>query len=143
MSLFSPWTSQEGVTMHPDLRRIIAVEAHRRRTGRCPATVHALGTGESFAVEASPDGFHDLASGLRVRSEPAGIVLEDGSTVELRLDGDVFFSGRDAVSGEYFTGRAGGGASVTLYPTVGTDYFQYAMAGSRGEFYARAADAGA
>ena len=29
-------------------RRIIAIEAHRRRTGHCPTLIHALGTGETF-----------------------------------------------------------------------------------------------
>ena len=38
------------------------------------------------------------------------------------------FSGRDASSGEYFSGRCGGGASVTIYDATGVDYFQYAVA---------------
>jgi hypothetical protein len=112
--------------MRPEIRRIVAVEAHRRRTGRCPRLVHALGTGESFAIAPGPDGFTDLASGIVARAEPARIVLEGtGAAIAFALDGDVAFWGCDPTTGVRFTGRAGGGASVTVY--AGDDYFQYAM----------------
>lgn len=111
--------------MRPELRRIVAVEAHRRRSGACPRVIHALGTGESFAVVAATDGFTDVASGFAVRSEPARIVTPAGA-IAFALDGDVAFSGYDPDSRERFTGRAGGGASVTVYDARG-DFFQYAM----------------
>ena len=122
--------------MHPDLRRIVAVEVHRRRAGRCPFTVYAFDAGEVFAIEPRAGGFRDLASGLAVRSEPDRILLDDGGVVELRLEGDVGFSGRDLVSGERFTGRAGGGTSVTVYDARGEQFFPYGMAGPGGELSA-------
>ena len=112
--------------MTPDTRRIVAIEAHRRRTGHCPTRVYSLGTGEIFDVTPAADGFLDVATGLIVRSNGRQIKLPAGS-VDLDLVGDVFFEGRDQTSGEPFTGRAGGGASVTLYGSDGDDYFQYAM----------------
>jgi hypothetical protein len=114
--------------MQPEIRRIIAVDAHRRRIGRCPTLVHSLGTGESFAIEPTPDGFVDVQSGLRVRSEAARIVLPgDGAAIDIALDDDIAFSGYDPASGERFTGRAGGGSSVTVYDDRHADYFQYAV----------------
>lgn len=112
--------------MDPDTRRIAAVVAHRHRAGRCPLLVHALGTGESFAIEPLPDGFRDVASGQMVRPRPDGFAL-DGGEVDLRFTGDLDFEGRDGASGARFTGRAGGGASVTLYGRDPADYATYAM----------------
>lgn len=116
--------------MEPEIRRIIAVDAHRRRTGRCPTTIHSLGTGESFAVEPAADGFTDVASGLKVRSDPTHIMLQgDGAVIDLAFEeGNIVFSGHDSKSGENFTGRAGGGSSVTIYDADQTQYFQYAVA---------------
>jgi hypothetical protein len=111
--------------MRPALRRIVAVEAHRRRSGACPRVIHALGTGESFCVVARDDGFLDVDSGIVARSEPGRIVLPDGA-IAFALEGDVAFAGFDPESRERFTGRAGGGASVTIYDAKG-DWFQYAM----------------
>ncbi len=111
--------------MRPELRRIVAVEAHRRRSGAYPRVIHALGTGESFAVQAREDGFLDVESGIVVRSEPGRILLPDGA-IAFGLEGDVAFAGFDPDSRERFTGRAGGGASVTIYDQRG-DFFQYAM----------------
>jgi hypothetical protein len=108
----------------PDQRRIVAVEAHRRRSGRCPVRVHALGTGETFDIAPSPDGFLDVETGIAVRSNGDRIVLPSGP-IDLILVGDVFFEG--VANGEHFTGRAGGGASVTLYSDNPDDYFQYAV----------------
>lgn len=108
--------------MTPDQRRIVAVEAHRRRTGRCPIRVHSLGTGETFEIRPSDGGFLDVATGFVVRSNGSQINLPTGA-IELRLVGDVLLEGK--TGGEYFTGRAGGGSSVTLYE--GGDYFQYAV----------------
>ncbi|MFA6265584.1 MAG: hypothetical protein WC670_07720 [Pseudolabrys sp.] len=114
--------------MRPDLRRIVAVEAHRRRSGRCPVRVHSLGTGETFVIEPSPDGFIDVASGMTVRSRGSEIVLPDGSgPIELTLIGDVLFEGKEYPGGEPFFGRAGGGSSVTLYDRAQNDFFQYAL----------------
>lgn len=110
--------------MTPDLRRIVAVEAHRRRSGRCPVRVHSLGTGETFEIKPSADGFVDIATGLTVRSNGTQVALPTGA-IDLRLIGDVFFEG--AADGERFTGRAGGGSSVTLYDENRGDYFQYAV----------------
>lgn len=106
----------------PLLRRVIAVEAHRRRTGACPRLLHALGTGESFAIEPLADGFLDVESSLRVRDAEGGLRWPEGEAA-LVLEDDVAFSG--TASGLRFSGRAGGGSSVTLY--AGGDYWQYAV----------------
>ena len=111
--------------MRPERRRIVAVEAHRRRSGVLPRVIHALGTGESFRVAARDDGFLDVESGIEVRSEPGRILLPD-SAIAFGLEGDVAFAGFDPESRERFTGRAGGAASVTIYDAKG-DFFQYAM----------------
>jgi hypothetical protein len=112
--------------MRPELRRIIAAEAQRRRNGRCPAMMHSLGTGESFSFVAREDGFVDAASGIEVRSDADRILLPDGTAILFALDGDVGFAGYDPVSRERFTGRGAAGASVTIYDARG-DFFQYAM----------------
>jgi hypothetical protein len=115
--------------MQSDIRRIIVVEAHRLRSGRCPVLVHSLGTGESFDIRPTADGFVDVASGLTVRTSPGHILLSDSQgTIDLHLTGDVAFDGYDHVSNEAFSGRAGGGASVTVYDKDCADYFQYAVA---------------
>ena len=62
-----------------------------------------------------------------MRSEPARLLLPaDGTAIAFALEGDVAFAGYDPDSRECFTGRAGGGASVTVHDARG-DYFQYAM----------------
>lgn len=115
--------------MTPELRRIVAVEAHRRRSGRCPVRVHSLGTGETFEIRPTAVGFLDVASGLNVHVDGTRIVLPDGrGPIELTLIGDVGFDGVELTSNEPFSGRAGGGASVTLYDRNRDDYFQYAVA---------------
>lgn len=114
--------------MRPDLRRIVAVEAHRRRSGRIPSRVHSLGTGETFAIEPADDGFVDVATGMTIRNRGSAIVLPDGSEpIELTLIGDILFEGIERPGGEPFFGRAGGGSSVTLYDRTQNDYFQYAL----------------
>lgn len=115
--------------MQADVRRIIAVEAHRRRSGRCPVLVHSLGTGESFDIQPRPDGFLDVASGVAVRISGDRLLLpDDRRTIDLHLTGDIAFDGYDHTSDERFSGRAGGGASVTIYDSDRTNYFQYAVA---------------
>jgi hypothetical protein len=112
-----------------DVRRIIAVEAHRRRSGRCPVLVHSLGTGESFDIRPTPDGFVDIASGVAVRVSGERLLLsDDRRAVDLHLSGDIAFDGYDHISNERFSGRAGGGASVTIYDSEQVNYFQYAVA---------------
>jgi hypothetical protein len=119
--------------MQPEIRRIIAVDAHRRRTGRCPPMIHALGTGESFGIVSSPDGFTDIETGLRVRVDAARILLPGGlAPIEIVMAKDVTFSGFDPGSGERFTGRAGGGSSVTIYDSRQENYFQYAVVSDSG-----------
>jgi hypothetical protein len=114
--------------MQPELRRIVAVEAHRRRTGRCPVCLHSLGTGESFAIEATADGFVDVASGLKVCVDGDRIAVPSlHATIDFALIDDVGFAGYDHSSEEPFTGRAGGGVSVTLYSRDQRDFFQYAV----------------
>ena len=114
--------------MQPDLRRIVAVEAHRRRSGRCPVRVHSLGTGETFEIRPAVDGFTDVTSGMTVRIDGARMVLPDGrGPIELTLTGDVGFDGVERGSGEPFSGRAGGGTSVTLYDRDRNDFFQFAV----------------
>ena len=115
--------------MQSEIRRIIVVEAHRLQSGQCPIRIHSLGTGESFDIRPTADGFVDLASGLRVRTAPGHIQLPDlQGTIDLHLTGDVSFDGYDHVSNEPFSGRAGGGATVTVYDGDRIDYFQYAIA---------------
>jgi hypothetical protein len=115
--------------MLSEIRRIIAVEAHRRRSGQCPVRIYSLGTGETFDIDPTADGFVDLASGLAARVCGDGILLPDGQgVIDLRLTGDVGFEGYDHVSDEAFSGRAGGGASVTIYDREQTHFFQYAVA---------------
>jgi len=114
--------------MSPDLRRIVAVEAHRRRSGRCPVRVHSLGTGDTFEIKPAADGFLDVATGMTVCSNGHQLVLPNGrAPIDLTLVGDVLFEGLERGSGERFTGRAGGGSSVTLYEGGRDDYFQYAV----------------
>jgi hypothetical protein len=115
--------------MQPDIRRIVAVDAHRRKTGRCPTVIHSLGTGESFRIEPTAGGFIDLQSGRHVRCEADGIVLpESDATISTGFSGDIAFSGFDPLSRETFYGRAGGGTTVTVYDERMVDYFQYAVA---------------
>lgn len=115
--------------MQPEIRRIIAIDAYRRCTGGCPRTIHSLGTGETFGIEPAANGFTDLASGIRAVAEAERILVSGGAgPIETEFHTDTEFSGRDAGSGEYFSGRCGGGASVTIYDATGVDYFQYAVA---------------
>lgn len=111
--------------MRAELRRIVAVEAQRRRSGRVPRVVHALGTGETFRFAPREDGFLDVESGIEVRAEDGRILLPDGA-IAFALDGDVGFAGYDPATRERFTGRGAAGASVTVYDQRG-DFFQYAM----------------
>ncbi|HUZ67004.1 MAG TPA: hypothetical protein VMU56_04990 [Beijerinckiaceae bacterium] len=113
--------------MQPEIRRIIAVEAHRRRTGRCPSIVYSLGTGESFDIAQTIDGFIDVRSGVQAKSDGSRLVLTEGhGPVQLDLAGDVGFTGCDLDSNERFSGRAGGGATVTLYDDQQL-FFQFAV----------------
>ena len=115
--------------MQPDIRRIIAVDAHRRKSGRCPAIVHSLGTGETFAIEATEDGFIDKQSGIRAHVGENTISLPAvRGTIDIAVTAGLEFSGFDHVSGEVFSGIAGGGTSVTVYDSRRVDYFQYAVA---------------
>ena len=115
--------------MQSDIRRIVAVDAHRRKTGRCPTMIHSLGTVESFGIEPTADGFIDLQSGRPVRCVSDGIALpESDMTIGTGFSDDVAFSGFDPFSQEIFFGRAGGGATVTVYDERMVDYFQYAVA---------------
>jgi len=114
--------------MQPEIRRIVAVEAHRRRTGRCPVRVHSLGTGETFDIEPVDDGFVDVVSGLSVRIVGEQIVVASlRATIDLSLVDDVGFDGYDHLDDEPFSGRAGGGASVTLYSRGERNFYQYAV----------------
>jgi hypothetical protein len=114
--------------MLSEIRRIIAVEAHRRRSGHCPVRIYSLGTGETFDISPTANGFVDLTSGLAAQVSDERIYLpgSDG-LIDMRLTGDVTFDGYDHTSHEAFSGRAGGGASVTVYDQGQTNYFQYAV----------------
>ena len=95
--------------------------------------IHSLGSGESFGIAPMPDGFTDLASGTRVRVDARHILLPCGAApIEIALAGDIAFAGFDPASGERFTGRAGGGSSVTIYDRRQDEYFQYAVVGDSG-----------
>jgi hypothetical protein len=116
-----------------DIRRIIAVDAHRRRKGVCPPMIHALGTGETFRIAPTPDGFTDLETGIEVRVESGRILLSAGyAPIAISMGEDVGFEGFDANSGEYFSGRAGGGSSVTIYDDRQVHYSQYAVVNEHG-----------
>ncbi len=108
--------------MSPELRRIIAVRAHLAASGHLARIVHALGTGESFSMSLTRDGFRDDTSGLEANLDRGFSV--DGQEIVLTPVDNVLFDG--VAGATRFWGRAGGGASVTLH--VGDDWFQYAMA---------------
>ncbi len=91
--------------------------------------IHALGTGESFTIEATFYGFTDLETDLHVRTDGDRILLPETS-IEIRLGADVGFSATDFGSGETITGRAGGGSSVTIYDQ--DEYYQYAVVNEHG-----------
>ena len=61
--------------MPPEIRRIIAVEAHRRRSGHCPVRLYSLGTGETFEINPTADGFVDMTSGVSASTAEGRIVL--------------------------------------------------------------------
>jgi hypothetical protein len=116
--------------MRPELRRIVAVAAHRSVTGRCPVRIHSLGTGETSDIKEAGDGFLDMASGFNVRIDGGTITVPSlQAAIDLKFISDVGFDGYDHSSGEPFSGRAGGGVSVTLYDRGQNNYFQYAVAG--------------
>ncbi len=110
--------------MSPELRRIIAVAAHLRATGHLARVAHALGTGESFDIAPTHNGFRDDASGLEARLDQGFSV--DGQAIMLTPRDDVLFDVQ--IGSVRCWGRAGGGSSVTIY--VGDDHFQYALAGA-------------
>ena len=115
--------------MDPVVRRIVAVSAHAARTGRLPKLVCSLGNGEATDIRPTDDGFVETASGLAVRLAPPDLAIEGfREPLRLELEDDVFFAGYDPGSGERFTGRCGGGSSVTIYESASGDYFQYALA---------------
>ena len=118
--------------MRSEFRRIIAVDAHRRRSGVCPPMIHALGTGETFHIQPTPDGFTDLDTGLRVWVEPGRIIPAGATPISITMSEDVGFSGFEPNSGEHFSGRAGGGSTVTIYDNRLDDYFQYAVVNEQG-----------
>jgi hypothetical protein len=90
--------------------------------------VHSLGTGETFDIRPTTDGFVDVESGIAVKVADGQILLPElRETIDLQFTGDVAFDGFDHRSNEPFSGRAGGGASVTLYDSRRADYFQYAV----------------
>lgn len=115
--------------MSPEIRRIIVVDAHHRRTGRYPLVIHSMGTGESFDIAAGPDGFVDLASGVEARSGASAIdVAGHGQPITILGGDDVTLHGYEPGSAERFTARASGGVSVTLFTGAGPDAFQFAIA---------------
>ena len=117
------------MSMPPEIRRIIVVEAHRRRSGHCPVRLYSLGTGETFEINPTADGFVDMTSGVSASTAEGRIVLAGKrGAIDLHLTGDVAFDGYDHISDEAFTGRAGGGTSVTIYDRDQANYFQYAVA---------------
>jgi hypothetical protein len=114
--------------MPPEIRRIIVAEAHRRRSGHCPLRLYSLGTGETFEINPTADGFVDITSGVSASTADGRITLAGRQgAIDLQLTGDVAFDGYDHISDESFTGRAGGGASVTIYDRDQRNYYQYAV----------------
>jgi hypothetical protein len=114
--------------MQPEIRRIIAVEAHRRRSGRCPVRIISLGTGETFDIRPTAAGFLDVSSNMTVSTKDGCIVLPNADAIDLRMNEDVGFDGYDHSSKEPFSGRAGGGVSVTIYDSGGIHFYQYVVA---------------
>jgi hypothetical protein len=113
--------------MDSTLRRVVAVAAHLKRTGRCPLLIHSLGAGDSAKILPTSDGFVDLSSGAQVKMTSSGVAAPGlREAIALDLDGDVGFVGYDPKTGERFSGRCGGGASVTVYDER-SDFFQYAV----------------
>ncbi|WP_298107862.1 hypothetical protein [Bradyrhizobium sp.] len=114
--------------MTPEIRRIIVAEAHRRRSGHCPLRLYSLGTGETFEINPTADGFVDITSGASASTVDGRIVVGGRQgAIDLQMTGDIAFDGYDHISDEAFTGRAGGGASVTIYDRDQRNYFQYAV----------------
>ena len=72
---------------------------------------------------------YDMMTAIgKAQPDGASILLPDGrGPIELTLSGDIAFDGIERGSNERFSGRAGGGSSVTLYDRDGGDYFQYAV----------------
>lgn len=121
--------------MQADVRRIVAAKSHRRRAGRCPVILHSLGTGETFEIRPTADGFVDLTSNVAVQVCGDRISFQDGRRdVDLRVADDIALDGFDHNSNERFFVRAGGGASVTIYDQYHVDYFQYAVAAAGDRF---------
>ncbi len=90
--------------------------------------LYSLGTGETFEINPTAEGFVDIASGVSASTADGRIVLAGRrGAIDLRLNGDVAFDGYDHISDEVFTGHAGGGASVTIYDRDQQNYFQYAV----------------
>ena len=90
--------------------------------------LHSLGTGETFEIRPASDGFVDVTSGLTIQVSGNRITVPSlAAVVDFSLNGDVGFDGYDHDSAEHFSGRAGGGTSVTLYDGEGRNYFQYAV----------------
>ncbi len=110
--------------MTPLLRRLVAVEAHRRATGRIAVMLHSLGTGETFAIHPHPGaGFADETSGITARFGDGDVLEAHDHRIAITFHDRVLFDARDLTTGERASGRAGGGATVTLYE--GEDWFQY------------------
>ena len=79
--------------MQPEIRRIIAVEAHRRRTGRCPVRVHSLGTGETFDIQPADRRFlrRRHPASMSASTDEQILVPSIRATIDLSLEGDVGF----------------------------------------------------
>lgn len=118
--------------MNADLRRIVAVAAHLRRTGALPLMLHALGTGETFSIVPRPQGFLDMTSGHEVRVEDGAIVAGETRITLAMRGADVLFDAHDQRTGDRVSGRAGGASSVTIYAADGGDWFQYATVDETG-----------
>ena len=88
----------------------------------------SLGTGEIFEIRPTDAGFLDVSSNLNASTSNGRILLTGvDAPIDLQLNEDVTFDGYDHSSKEPFTGRAGGGVSVTLYDHGGTDFYQYVV----------------
>ena len=112
--------------MTPLLCRMLAAAAHHRASGVVPALLHNLWSGETHEFRREADGFTDAQSGQRaVQTAPDTVAIGAVSLRFTAID-DVAFAARIEPSGESVTGRAGGGASVTLHH--GEAFHQFAVA---------------
>ena len=88
----------------------------------------SLGTGEAFEIEVLESGFVDHQSGVKAQFVLGGLSVDcEIGFIRLNLVEDVWFEGYIISAKETFSGRVGGGATVTLYEQAGENFFQFSV----------------